>query len=173
MLEQLTSGIRGPTIISLLSILILGTALGFQYIGGLNPCELCIYQRIPYRIVIIAGPISLILVLLGWRNLAALMVLGCAITFLVGACIALYHVGIEQQWWIGQLACAGGSPKTAINAEEMRKIIESSALIRCDEVVWSFLGISMAGYNFICSLLLSIFSYLTARELKRNTYEQL
>ncbi|HEY4135989.1 MAG TPA: disulfide bond formation protein B, partial [Alphaproteobacteria bacterium] len=34
------------------SIAILGAAFAFQFIGGLHPCVLCLWQRYPYGVII-------------------------------------------------------------------------------------------------------------------------
>ena len=35
-------------------------ALGFQYLGGLEPCQLCMIQRFPH-VLIVAGAVDLLL----------------------------------------------------------------------------------------------------------------
>ena len=128
---------------------ILGGAYAFQYLGGLQPCTLCLYQRWPWWI---AGGLALLALL--WireRGMSrALAALG-ALAILVGAGIAVYHVGIEQHWWTGPTACSGiaDAPQTL---EALRAQIFAAPVERCDDVPWSLFGISMAGYNVLISL---------------------
>ena len=57
-LDLLLRGNRGPLLIALVSFVVVGSAFASQYIGGLNPCRLCWYQRIPYGITIVVGLIA-------------------------------------------------------------------------------------------------------------------
>ena len=81
--------------------LLLG-ALAFQYIGGLAPCALCLWQRWPHLVAVIIGALAL-----GLRG-PVLPVLG-ALAVLGSAGIAGFHVGVEQGWWVGLASCSGGS----------------------------------------------------------------
>ncbi|MDA1132543.1 MAG: disulfide bond formation protein B [Proteobacteria bacterium] len=168
MIATWTSGARGPLIVTLASIAVLGTALVSQYWGGLYPCVLCLFQRMPYRFAIGAGAVATVAVLLGWRGIAALLVASCSLAFLTGAGIAAYHVGVEQHWWLGSQACTGVAAGAATTVEEMRRLLETAPVVRCDEIPWSMFGISMAGYNVFTSLGLAAFAALSARALTRR-----
>ncbi len=143
------------------SAAVLGTALLSQHLGGLEPCVLCTYQRIPY-----AATISLAIagfVMAGNpRAVGGLHGLAAA-AFLTGAGIAAFHVGVEQHWWAGTEACAGAAAGSARSVEELRAQIMAAPAARCDEVAWSLFGVSMAGYNFLVSLALAGFAALAAR----------
>lgn len=135
------------------SILALAAAYTAQYGFGLFPCELCLYQRIPYAIAIGLGLMAAFL-----NPAFARMALGaCGLTFLVGAAIAAFHVGVEQHWWEGTDSC--GMNLNATDIEVLREQIMNAPRARCDQAPWSFLGISMAGYNGIASLLLAFFCF--------------
>jgi disulfide bond formation protein DsbB len=122
---------------------LLGGALAFQYIGGLQPCEMCMWQR--WALVTALG-----LALLGWMLGHARAVLALsAIAVLVGAGIAAFHVGVEQHWWQGITACAA-TPITGSTADVMASII-AAPLVRCDAIAWSLFGVSMAGWNALVS----------------------
>ncbi len=132
-----------------ISIAILGGAYAFQYLGGLQPCTLCLYQRWPWWV---AGVLALLaLFIVADRRLCRALVALSALSVLIGAGIAFYHVGVEQQWWAGPTACSGGggTPQTL---EELRAQVLGAPVVRCDEVAWSLFGISMAGYNGLISL---------------------
>jgi disulfide bond formation protein DsbB len=126
--------------------LLLG-ALAFQFIGGLAPCPLCIWQRWPHGVAVVLG---LVLVVWPARLVAALG----ALVVSVGAGIGVYHVGIEQKWWAGPATCTAPTPG-AMEAGELLDRILATPVVLCDEVVWSFLGISMAGWNAVLSLVLA------------------
>jgi len=127
--------------------LLLG-ALAFQYLGGLAPCPLCIWQRWPHAIAIALG-----LLLLAWprRWLAAL----AGVVVLVGAGIGLYHAGIEQHWWAGPTTCTAPNPGAMDTSDLLDRILETPVVL-CDQIAWAWLGISMAGWNAILSLGLAL-----------------
>ena len=132
-----------------------------QYIGGLEPCALCVYQRVPYAMTISFAIIGSVM---SDSPRAVVTVHGLAATaFLIGAGIAAYHVGVEQQWWAGTAECTGAAAGSAQSVDELRAQIMSAPAVRCDEVVWSLFGISMAGYNFLVSLVLAVFAAMAAR----------
>ena len=122
---------------------LLGGALVFQHIGGLAPCEMCLWQR--WALVTALG-----LALLGWAlgHARAVLVLS-ALAVLGGAGIAAFHVGVEQHWWPGITTCAA-APMAGTTADVMRDIM-AAPLVRCDAIAWSLFGISMAGWNALGS----------------------
>ncbi len=130
------------------SALLLAAALAFQYIGGLAPCPLCIWQRWPHGIAVALGAM---VVATGWRWPAALG----ALAMLTGAGIGAYHVGIEQGWWPGPDTCTAPSAAEVSAGDLLAQILETPVVL-CDEVAWSFLGVSMAGWNALASLALAV-----------------
>jgi disulfide bond formation protein DsbB len=147
-----TSDKLAPGFVALASGFTLLTVLGFQYLGGYQPCELCHWQRYPYVATFALG-------LVGAAVPAArrLVLALCGLLFVVGAGIAAYHVGVEQHWWQGTAAC-GSTFGPAGSLDELRARLLAQPVVRCDEVAWSLFGISMAGYNFMLSLALAAFA---------------
>ena len=145
-----------PAVVALASAMMLGGALLFQYVGGLAPCVLCIYQRFPYAIAI---ALSLTALALAGRKegvwLSRMFVYACGVLFLAGMAVAAFHVGVEQHWWEGTAEC--GITQAPRTLEELRAMLEAQPVVRCDEVAWSLFGISMAGYNVMVSALLAAF----------------
>jgi disulfide bond formation protein DsbB len=134
----------------LTSALVLGAALASQYWGGLLPCELCLLQRWPW-----AAAIMIALVALIFGNRAALpwVALVLAIIFGVGALFAFYHVGVERHWFAAPSACtASGGARTI---EEMKRQILGTAPVLCDRVQWSLVGVSLAGWNLLASIVMA------------------
>ncbi len=123
--------------------LLLG-AWGFQYIGGLAPCKMCIWQRYPHGVAVILG--ALAFAFPGVRPLPLLGALAAATT----AGIGFYHAGVEQGWWEGPLTCTSGDIG-GLSAEELMDQIMSAPLVRCDDIPWEMFGISMAGWNGLIS----------------------
>lgn len=139
------------------SVIALGAAYGSQIFGGLAPCILCLYQRVPYAIVIVLGLAALILKSQGRADLAAISVPLAGVVFFVGAVIAGFHVGVEQHWWQGTTECVG--PAGAATLQDLEAQILATPVTLCNEIAWSLFGLSMAGYNVIASLALSGFCF--------------
>lgn len=140
---------RLPVAIAALgSAVLLAAALAFQHLGGLAPCQMCIWQRWPHAIAVVLGALALGAGL-RWPALAG------ALVMLAGAGIGAWHAGFEQGWLPGPASCSG-APVGDLTAEELMARIMSAPLVRCDEIVWSFAGISMAGWNAILSLGLAL-----------------
>lgn len=134
-------------------------ALFFQYVVGLAPCVLCIWQRWPYVAVLALGAAALALG--RGRGLRAALLALSGLVLLAGAGIAFFHVGVEQQWWAGTPGC--GVTATAGSVDALRAQILAAPVVRCDQVSWSLFGISMAGYNVLISAALAVFAFAAAR----------
>lgn len=126
----------------------LAAALYSEAVLGLEPCVLCIYQRIPFVIGIVIGIVGLILQGKPKAVSALLSVLG--LNFLVNSGIAFYHTGVEQKWWVSAVeGCA--VPHFADDPQTMLENILSAPTGNCAEIPWQdpILGLSMANYNVI------------------------
>jgi disulfide bond formation protein DsbB len=135
-------------------------AFFFQYVVGLQPCILCIWQRWPYAVVIVLTILALTAASQVPKLRAALLAL-CGVALLFGGGVAVFHVGVEQHWWTGTPGC--GVTATADSIEALRAQIMAAPVVRCDQVAWSLFGISMAGYNILISLALAAVAFLSAR----------
>jgi disulfide bond formation protein DsbB len=129
-------------------VALLAGALGSQYVGGLYPCEMCHWQRWGHYAALAFAILSFSLRGRGdgGRSLVWLAALGILASGLIG----VYHAGVEAKIFQGMTQCttsgSGGS------AEDLFKDIMSKPLVRCDDIQFSFLGISMAGWNAIISI---------------------
>ncbi len=129
------------------SAALLAGALAFQYVGGLAPCPLCIWQRWPHVAAVLLG-----LALLAFPRSGVAALGGLAM--LAGAGIAAWHAGIERGWWPGPVTCTAPDIGGLTPDELLARILESP-IVRCDEVAWSLLGVSMAGWNALFCLALA------------------
>lgn len=132
---------------------VLAGALAFEHLGGLAPCILCLWQRWPHAVVV-ALTLVAVIGLRRWPKAEGTVLMAAGLTLWVGAVLAGYHVGVEQGWWPGPSACGGAGFDPAATAADLRAQLLATPVVRCDEVVWSLFGISMAGYNLLASLLL-------------------
>lgn len=135
--------------------LLLG-ALAFQYIGGLAPCQMCIWQRWPHGAAVAAGALFLLLPGAVWILAGAA---GAAAT----AAIGVYHTGVERDWWQGPTACSGGGDIGALTPGQLLDQILAAPVVRCDEVPWEMLGLSMASWNAVISAGLALLWLLALR----------
>lgn len=125
-----------------LAAAMLAGAFGFEYIGRILPCELCWWQRYAWFACLgLALPAAAAPAGVPRHALLAL----AAIAALGGAGIAGYHVGVEQNWWQGTAEC-GGMP-WGLTPQQRLEWIMKAPLVRCTDIAWSMLGISMAGWN--------------------------
>lgn len=138
------------------SALLLTGAFAFQYIGGLAPCTLCLYQRWPHAVAVVIGVAALAF---GGRLLP---LLGAVAAFATAA-IGVFHVGVEQKWWDGLAACTASSLDGVSAADLLNPDVSVGAVIRCDAIAWQMLGISMAGWNAILSIALALVWLRAAR----------
>lgn len=148
---------RQPLMIILVAALaVIGATLVSQYWGGLQPCELCLMERLPYYAAIAIAFLALASPAVGWSRAALLLL---AVVFLVSAGLGFYHVGVEYHWFRGPTACAnnGGVPQTL---EQLKQMLARAQVVMCDQVQWSFGGISLAGWNFIASSLIATFAFV-------------
>ena len=145
-----------------ISAALLVTVHLFQYVGGVQPCILCLYQRYPHFAVV--GLAVLALIFVQRRLLRTALLAACGALFLVTAGIAAYQVGLEQGWY--ESACA--TPIRAGSIEELRQQLMAAPVVRCDEVSWSLFGVSMAGWNGLVSLALAGAAVFAAARLARR-----
>ena len=135
----------GITAASLFSLL---AALGSEVFFGLEPCILCVYQRIPFAAVIVFGIVGL---LVRHRTMVSQSMIGLSgLAFLINSGIAFYHSGVEQKWWASAFeGCL--IPDFSDEPQSLLDNILSAPTARCDEIPWQdpLIGLSMANYNAI------------------------
>ena len=137
-------------IFSTISILF---AFYVEYILGHKPCNLCLFQRLPYILIIF-----LIVLLLIFRNFERLIFLFLSIIFLSGALLALYHFGIEQGIFSESFVCKGDDNDGTLNKEEILKQLKIRQ-ISCKDVTFTILGVSLATINTFVSTILAIITF--------------
>ena len=149
------------------SIFSLGTALIAEHVYNLDPCILCIYQRIPFAIAALLSLLGLILSYSPDRmKMVAGLIFLSALCFLADSIIAAYHTGVERHWWASFLE---GCTVDFGDSNDLLAMIENTQAVRCDEIPWAdpFIGLSMANYNAVMSFGLFVFcmvsSIFTAR----------
>ena len=144
----LTPAAAARLIALVLPLALLGGALGSQYLGGLHPCEMCYWQRWPHGAAVALAALAFTAPADSSRS--RLLTLLAALAIAISGAIGVYHAGVEAKIFEGLTTCtalpAGGT------TADLLKQITQAPLVRCDQVQFRFLGISMAGWNAILSL---------------------
>jgi disulfide bond formation protein DsbB len=142
--------------IAALAVATIAGAWFFELVLDIRPCPLCLEQRYAYYFAI---PLA-VLIALGAslrlsRNLLGAGLAILALALLANAVLGGYHAGVEWGFWQGPTDCSG--PITDFgNSGNLLDSLNKVKVIRCDEVQWRFLGLSLAGYNVLISLALAV-----------------
>ena len=140
-----------------LSIAALGVALVSQHVFGYSPCALCMIQRYWHGIVF-AAAVGLFV----YKKRPRLFLTIQTAALLICFGYSVFHVGVEQHWWEGSQMCTGTGGATTI--EDLRQQILNAPIVRCDEIRWTFLGLSMAAYDAILTFFMATFAIVAARK---------
>jgi disulfide bond formation protein DsbB len=149
-------------LISAASIAVLAAVWILQGMGY-APCELCLAQRYAFYAAI---PLALLTSLAAGRSAPGLARAGfglLALLFAASAVLAAYHAGVEYHWWQGPTACTGAVGSIDVN--DLVKSLDSTKVVRCDEVQLRIVGLSLAGWNVVVSILLATYAALAVRPL--------
>jgi len=157
---KITGRDADPVVLASLAILVIATATiagawFFQLVLDIKPCPLCLEQRYAYYLAV---PLGLLVAFAAARGAPRpLLLLGLAILVLAAlanAWLGGYHAGVEWGFWQGPTDCTGPVGNLG-SAGTLLQRLDSVKVIRCDEVQWRFLGLSLAGYNVLISLLMA------------------
>ena len=135
----------------LLSSFMLFSAFYLEYFHGALPCDLCITQRW-FHAMIISYCLLSIFILDEFLNAKTFLLIGLAFTWLASSIAGLYHFGIEMNYWKGPDDC---SSNIDFSKDTLTFLLNKSP-IKCDEVMFKILGLSLAGWNALLSFLMSL-----------------
>jgi disulfide bond formation protein DsbB len=113
---------------------------------GYAPCQMCIWQRYPHGAAVGIGALAVLL------PLAILPLFGALAALTTGG-IGIFHTGVERGWWDGPSSCSAGDVGS-LSTDDLFNQIMAAPLVRCDEVAWEFLTLSMASWNAVISFAL-------------------
>ena len=133
--------------IILLSII---SALIIEYVLGHQPCNLCLYERIPYFLSIL-----LIIKIFFFKKYEKITLLILFLVFMVSASLAFYHFGIEQGFFSESYVCNVENHSKALSKEQLLKELNKN-VVSCKNVTFRILGLSLTAINAILSVVLSI-----------------
>ncbi len=167
MSQTLTSraGLGYSALLAIGMIIVVGSALGFQHIGGYIPCALCLEQRQPYYYCIpvaIVAALTAVLRMPSWITRALLAIAG--IMMVVGGGIGVYHAGVEWHFWAGPTTCSTSASSMTQNAGDLLNELSTIKGPSCTEAALRVLGISMAGWNVVASVILAAIAFVGAKK---------
>ena len=136
--------------IFLISFIALISAYFIEYILGHQPCNLCVYERIPYFLAIL-----IVLINYKYNKLEKYLILSLTIIFLIATILSLYHLGIEQGFIQESLLCDLEKGANIVDKDEILKQLQQKS-ISCKDVTFKIFGLSLTNYNILISLLLTI-----------------
>lgn len=149
--------------LGVIAFAVVGTAWLFQFAGYL-PCQLCLWQRIPYYV---AGPLLVLVGILTYigifrRSVLSVLLLFSGSVFILGTLLAAYHSGVEWNFWQGPTSCGGGTNFTTTDATDLLGSLSTTQPPSCNEAAGRFLGLSFAGWNVIASAGLAVACFIVA-----------
>ena len=146
----------GIFLISLLSLII---ALYIEYVMGIKPCRLCLYQRIPYLI-------SLFISFLGYMYIKRpLWIYLSLLVFFLSVIISGYHVGIENGIFEELKVCKNNLD--ILSKEDLLNSLKNQN-IPCKEVPIKLFGLSLATINLILSLTVVVVTIVLIKYAKNK-----
>jgi disulfide bond formation protein DsbB len=141
--------------ITVIAAATLAGAWFFQLVLEILPCPLCLEQRYAYYLAVPLGALVAFAAAKGAARpivLTGLVLLGLAA--LGNAVLGGYHSGVEWHFFQGPTDCTGPIGNLG-SAGNLLSRLDTVKVVRCDEVQWRFLGLSLAGYNVLISLLMA------------------
>ena len=144
------------------SILVLLIVYYLEFFQSVTPCKLCIYQRLPYFIIILLAASFL---LIKNQNLKKITFIFYIFIFASSLTMSVHHFGVENSFWNALTNCESYS-KTLSNSNDLKEYLLNKDYVSCSDVSFKFLGISLAGYNVIISFILLVISIIGFKKLK-------
>lgn len=133
----------------LLPLALLGGAFALEYLDHLYPCEMCWWQR--YAHIAALVPAALAFTAPAESSRSRFLTLLAALAIAVSGAIGVYHAGVEAKVFQGFTQCTAEVTR-GISTSDLLKQLTHAPLVRCDEVQFRFLGLSLAAWNAILSL---------------------
>ena len=127
--------------IFLISFIALISAYFIEYILGHQPCNLCVYERIPYFLAIL-----IVLINYKYNKLEKYFILLLGTIFFTATMLSLYHFGIEHGYIQESLLCDLKKGANIIDKDEILKQLQQKS-ISCKDVTFKIFGLSLTTYN--------------------------
>lgn len=138
-------------LVTLISLVVLGSVFAWEYFSSIKPCILCIYERYPYGAALLVSVYAL------WcqKNTKCMLKL-LMLIFLISLGLSAYHIAVEQQWVIVPEACVTSMANVQSVYDVAQQVSTAPTRLPCDQAAITFLGLSLTVYNAIVSFLLAV-----------------
>ena len=148
-------------IIFIFSMFVLASVYSLEFFFNLPACKLCVYQRIPYFFLIFIFIISFII------NKKGVLFYLSLLCFFSSFAISLFHSLVERNLVKYEIGCIS-TDRSFMNVDDLRNFLEQVPITKCDEIIFSFLGLSLANLNLIISILAIILSIHSLKSYERK-----
>ena len=141
-------------------VVVVGSALGFEHIGGYVPCALCLEQRVPYywgMPLMAVGVVSALFAGPAWLTRGLLAVV--MVCLLITAYLGVYHSGVEWGFFAAPESCGAGLSATSSDASNLLESLSTAKPPSCADAAGRFLGLSFAGWNAVAAGILAVVAY--------------
>ena len=142
------------------SIVSIFFAFYLQYILGHAPCKLCIYQRVPYYLIIVIGVINLLFNKYLKFSLFLISVLLLSELFISG-----YHT-LSTFGIIEYTGCESATLPTDIDKLK-EALLNDSLVVTCSNANLKFFGIPLSLYNTLFSAFFLLIIIINAYKKKK------
>ena len=163
--QQPNAGAMAAATIAVIGAATLGGAWFFQYVLGIEPCPMCLEQRYAYYLVIVLGVLLALTASRLPRTLVIALLAVLALAAFGNSIFGAYHAGVEWKFWPGPATCSGPLPDFG-KAGSLLDQLNKAKVVRCDAVQWRFLGLSLAGYNFLISGLMGLIALFGIKRMR-------
>jgi disulfide bond formation protein DsbB len=160
----ISMALRAAIAIFLIAAVTIAGAFVFQALGY-APCELCLKERIPYYAGMVVAFLAALFAARWSFRLTQAAFIGLILIFAASAAFGIYHAGVEWGLWPGPSSCTGAIDKAASMQEFLRQL-NNVKVVRCDATAIRILGLSLAGWNAVISVVLAgiaIFGFARAK----------
>ena len=149
-------------LILFLSIFALVSAYFIQYVLGHQPCNLCLFEWVPYL-----SSIIIILSCFYFKKFEKISLILLSLIFFFATILSFYHFGIEQGFIKESLVCNLSVGDNFINTEELLKSLKEKP-ISCKNVTFRLFGLSLATINVFISLIVSVITLKLFLDYEKN-----
>jgi len=131
------------------SIFAILAAYFIQYVLGHKPCNLCLFERLPYFFSII-----IISICLFTQKFEKITLIILSLIFFIAALLSFYHFGIEQGFIKESLVCDLNSENKNLSKEALLNQLKKMP-VSCKDITFKIFGLSLATFNIFISIILS------------------
>ena len=149
-------------LILFLSIFALVSAYFIQYVLGHQPCNLCLFERVPYL-----SSIIIILSCFFFKKFEKISLILLSLIFFFATILSFYHFGIEQGFIKESLVCDLNGLSNELSKEALLDELKKMP-VSCKDVTFKFFGLSLATFNFFISLIISVITMKIFLNYEKN-----